>query len=500
MVKKKMVLLTGATGTMGEATLQELLKESNFKIVVLIRNNKKDKKIIGKYKKEPNLTIKFGDITEFEIVEDCLKNVDIVLHCAALVSPEADDYPELAMKVNYGGTVNLIKAIKEQPNWEMIHLVNIGTVAETGDRMPPIHWGRVGDPIKPSVHDYYAVSKIAAERAVIESGLKYWVSLRQTGILCEKMAKIKDGIIFHNCLDNVLEYVTDKDSGILMKNCCYELPEKFWRHIYNIGGGENCRISCYDLFREMFALLGIKKLEYIIDAKWFAIRNFHGQYYLDSDKLDDYLHFRNSDKQYFYKIYLKNMGIIVPIVKLFTKLPGGEKLTGKFIKKRFEKILFCERGTMNWIENNRKDWIDPFFISQKKWEQIPRLNERKCYQEWNKVSIINHGYDETKPEPDLTIMDVKEAAKYRGGQCLSDTMIKGDWSTQIKWRCAFGHEFSASPKLILEGGHWCPICEQKSWNYQEIAKRNPFFAQVWYPLHDIDEPSVEYIKLVREEE
>ena len=29
--------------------------------------------------------------------------------------------------------------------------------------------------------DYYAVSKIAAERYVIESGLKYWVSLRQTG-------------------------------------------------------------------------------------------------------------------------------------------------------------------------------------------------------------------------------------------------------------------------------------------------------------------------------
>ena len=44
--------------------------------------------------------------------------------------------------------------------------------------MPPIHWGRVGDPIKPSMFDYYAVSKVAAERYVIESGLKYWVSLR----------------------------------------------------------------------------------------------------------------------------------------------------------------------------------------------------------------------------------------------------------------------------------------------------------------------------------
>jgi len=57
--------------------------------------------------------------------------------------------------------------------------------------LPPIHWGRVGDPIKPSIFDYYAVSKIASERLVIESRLEYWVSLRQTGIMGPAMAKIK---------------------------------------------------------------------------------------------------------------------------------------------------------------------------------------------------------------------------------------------------------------------------------------------------------------------
>lgn len=75
-----------------------------------------------------------------------------------------------------------------------------------GDRMPPVHWGRVGDPIKPSMFDYYAVSKVVAERLVIESSLKYWVSLRQTGIIGRAMAEIEDAIMFHNCFDNVLEY------------------------------------------------------------------------------------------------------------------------------------------------------------------------------------------------------------------------------------------------------------------------------------------------------
>ena len=131
----------------------------------------------------------------------------------AFVSPAADYYPKQAMKVNYGSTRNIINAIYEFGQQERTRLVYIGTVAETGDRMPPVHWGRVGDPIKPSMFDNYAVSKVVAERLVIESSLKYWVSLRQTGIIGRAMAEIEDAIMFHNCFDNVLEYCSDRDSA-----------------------------------------------------------------------------------------------------------------------------------------------------------------------------------------------------------------------------------------------------------------------------------------------
>ena len=49
--------------------------------------------------------------------------------------------------------------------------------------------------------------------------------------------------------------------------------------------------------------------------------------------------------------------------------------------------------------------------------------------------------------------------------------------------------FEASPALILLGGHWCPECyiPQKKWDYDQIAKTNPFFAQVWYPNHTKEE-------------
>lgn len=496
---KKRVFLTGASGSMGQATLKELLKEKKYEVVALVLNNETDRNIMKPYENEKDLSIYYGDLTVYQDVLTCMKNIDVVLHIGALVSPAADDHPKLAMKINYGSTVNLLRAIKEQPNWQEIRFVNIGTIAETGDRMPPIHWGRVGDPLKPSVYDYYAVSKIAAEREVIESGLKYWVSLRQTGILSEKMAKHNDPIMFHNCLDNVLEYVSDRDSAIMMKNCCADdLAEKFWGHIYNIGGGESCRVSCYEMFEEMFGALGFKNLENVIDANWFAIRNFHGTYYLDSDKLDDFLHFRNDSLQYFYDIYLKNMGVIAPLAKFVNKFPGGEKFMGSIIKKTFAKNLMADRGTMNWIKNNREDHIDPYFISKNTWKKIPKLSEMKHFTDWDKVVPIERGYDESKPEEELTIEDIKGAAEFRGGECMSTDMEIGDWTTPLEWKCAFGHTFKGSPRLILEGGHWCPECERKSWNYHEIAKVNPFFAQVWYPLHDKDEPSKEYPKIVNE--
>ncbi len=63
-------------------------------------------------------------------------------------------------------------------------------------------------------------------------------------------------------------------------------------------------------------------------------------------------------------------------------------------------------------------------------------------------------------------------------------------ATKLKWKCGTcGAEFEATPALILLGGHWCPECyiPQKEWNYDEVAKTNPFFAQVWYPNHTKEE-------------
>jgi hypothetical protein len=347
------------------------------------------------------------------------------------------------------------------------------------------------------------VSKIAAERYVIESELPRWVSLRQTGIIGPAMAAIEDAIMFHNCLDNVLEYVSDRDSAVLLRNLCAKersgaLADQFWGHIFNIGGGESCRVDTYTMYKRLFGDIGITKLSNALDSKWYATRNFHGHFYLDSDKLNDILAFRSDSMEHFYDAYLKNLGATVGAAKFLTKLPGGQKLMGGIMKKRFLKTARTDHGTVRFIEQNMEGHIAAYWGSREAWEAILPMEEFQHFTDWDTVVHIDHGYDEEKPERELSLADVCGAAEFRGGECLSAKMKQGNWTQKLNFRCAFGHAFEASPRLVLEGGHWCPVCERESWNYYERAKVDPYFAQVWNPLHPETEKAWTYPKVVSE--
>lgn len=506
MNEKKTVLMTGATGNMGFESLKMMVEDlNNYNIRLIVRDSEKNHDLLKPYLHKEGLSIVWGDLDDYEVVKRAVSGVDLILHIAAFVSPYADYYPKKAMIVNYGSTYNLIKAIMELNQNDKTYFVYIGTVAETGDRMPPIHWGRVGDPIKPSMFDYYAVSKVASERLVIESGLKRFASLRQTGIIGKGMAKINDAIMFHNCLNNVLEYVSDRDSGRAMRNLTYlffnnQLDASFWNHIYNIGGGASCRISTYDLYKNMYGKFGLTHLEYVLDPSMIATRNFHGHYYLDSDKLENYLHFRHDGFDYYYDSFIETLGGTFNFMKFMCKTNLGQKMIGSIMKNKFNKLAMTEHGTLHFLKDNLEPQIEAYWGGKEKQAAISHdFRDFKPYQDYDKVIVLDHGYDESKPESELDIDDMKKAAAFRGGELLSTDMVKGDWSTKLVFKDAFGHTFKASPRLVLEGGFWCDDCEKRSWNYAERAKVDPFFAQVWTPLHD-DTEKREYPKVASEDD
>src|SRR5690606_34648945 len=180
--------------------------------------------------------------TDPEATAATVRGADAVLNAMAYISPAADYRPEVARAVNRDAVDLILAAIAAEPDGvRRIRYVHTGSVAQTGNRPVGVHMGRVGDPLKPSAFDHYALTKIAGERAVLESRLERWASLRMSFIMpttFESLFGLLDPIAFHMPLDARIECITDRDAGFGLVNSL-DVPHgsDFWRRAYNMGGG-----------------------------------------------------------------------------------------------------------------------------------------------------------------------------------------------------------------------------------------------------------------------
>jgi nucleoside-diphosphate-sugar epimerase len=478
MVKKK-VLLTGASGSMGGEAFKELLRRRDlYDTVLLLRPSKKNREAFAKYEGQEGLTIVWGDLCNFDDALQAVNGVDHVLHPAAFISPAADYNPTLCRNTNTCGTENIVEAIKRQPgSGDNIRLVSIGSVAEYGDRLPPVQWIKVGDPLKPSVGDYYATTKMGAERAVMESGLRYWAIMRQTFIAIPDLIGLMDPIMFHQPPDTHIELITGEDAGYGLVQTM-ECPDDFYGRVYNMGGGPSCRILYSDFLERFFKLFGMGDYREILPRNWFGIRNFHCGWYEDSWILNQYLgHWRQS-----FEDQLKQVEDIIPS---FLRKAG--KLAPGFIANPVAKVFMKRMADpLKWMKNNDVEKICAFFGSRQAWENIPG---------WDEYAVEEEDKErQTREDPltkEYTLKDMQALANSRGGKCLSTEYI--DIKSKLNWKCGFGHEFDGTPRLILSG-HWCPECVPPPWNWDAIARVDPAIADFYYYNHDKDESQcVEYL-------
>lgn len=473
---KKIVLLTGATGIMGQETMKQLLgRADRFQVRALVRPSEKNRILMKKYAC-PSLEVIWGDMADYDTVKGGVDGADYVLHIGAMVSPAADQYPEKTLYTNIGSTLNIIKAIKEQPDPDRVHFAYVGTVAMTGGRTDPIHWGRVGDPMNPSIFDYYALSKVFSELAVYDSGLKHWVSIRQTGQHPSVEGAGNEPIIWHQAPNNVLEWSTSIESGICMANLCEDwVPEDFWRKGYNLSSGAGYRLATWELMDINLSAFGIQ-LKDIMDCRMMAQYNFHGHYFSDADKLDEILHFRCIPARQYWDGVKEEMRRMAANPMIAAMFPSAEQMRENNIAIGHKRM-----GTYWMFENNEEDWIRAFFGSREKQQQISGWENYELYHPSEEATYLDHGYNEEKGIADLTLDEIRKAAEFRGGECLAEEIP--DIYTPVKWKCAEGHTFTMSVNAALQGGHWCPQCLSHEWSYGNIAKKNPFYAQVWFPIH-----------------
>ena len=125
--KNKIILVTGATGSIGKSLVLKLLK-TNCKTIRALSNDEdglfKLKILIEKNKISLNkIRFLYGDIREYDRCLIATKNVDIVIHAAALKHVEICDYnPNEAIKTNIYGTQNMINSSIENKVSNFLHI------------------------------------------------------------------------------------------------------------------------------------------------------------------------------------------------------------------------------------------------------------------------------------------------------------------------------------------------------------------------------------------
>ncbi|MEZ9296889.1 polysaccharide biosynthesis protein [Vibrio splendidus] len=110
MFKDKILLITGGTGSFGNAVLDRFLDTNIKEIRIFSRDEKKQDDMRKKYN-NPKLKFYIGDVRDYNSVLTATRGVDFIYHAAALKQvPSCEFYPLEAVKTNVLGTENVLEA------------------------------------------------------------------------------------------------------------------------------------------------------------------------------------------------------------------------------------------------------------------------------------------------------------------------------------------------------------------------------------------------------
>jgi UDP-glucose 4-epimerase len=114
MFQDKTLLVTGGTGSFGNAVARRFL-ESGLKEIRIFSRDEKKQDDMRKHYLHDKLTFYLGDVRDANSVQDAMRGVDYVFHAAALKQvPSCEFYPLQAVQTNVLGAENVINAALEQ--------------------------------------------------------------------------------------------------------------------------------------------------------------------------------------------------------------------------------------------------------------------------------------------------------------------------------------------------------------------------------------------------
>jgi len=132
MYKDKVLMITGGTGSFGNAMLKGFLNSDLGEIRIFSRDEKKQEDMRIEYQND-KLNFVLGDIRDFNSIRNAMDGVDYVFHAAALKQvPSCEFYPMQAIQTNILGSENVLEAAA-------IHKVSKVVMLSTDKAVYPIN-------------------------------------------------------------------------------------------------------------------------------------------------------------------------------------------------------------------------------------------------------------------------------------------------------------------------------------------------------------------------
>jgi UDP-glucose 4-epimerase len=264
------VLVTGATGNLGEQTLAALLQDGQRIRGVVRRPNALRRLASRLGARVGQIEIVPGDVTDAPQLVAALAGQDVVVHLAGMLPPESDHTPERARTINVGGLRAVLAALHAQPRPpRLIFSSTVALFGITQDQPPP---RRLSDPIHPV--DPYSHQKAECEALIRASGLD-WTILRFTVIprFQESFRAERLRAMFAINPGDRMEMIHPADAGRAVANAVSSTAVVGKTLL--IAGGPSCRAHMRDYYRAYLDAAGIGALP---DAA-FSQDSYHLDYY-----------------------------------------------------------------------------------------------------------------------------------------------------------------------------------------------------------------------------
>ena len=114
-MKLSTLLITGGTGSFGNAFLSRAIKTDNFKEIRIFSRDEKKQDDLRKKLNNPKIKFHIGDVRDAGAVTKAMKGVDYIFHAAALKQvPSCEFFPIEAIKTNVLGTENVLTAAAQE--------------------------------------------------------------------------------------------------------------------------------------------------------------------------------------------------------------------------------------------------------------------------------------------------------------------------------------------------------------------------------------------------